>query len=131
MPSGPDREPKISPMLILEQSSLATRFGALSAIRSMVNGAGSVMMHSKIQAYCLLAFARTQPKRPSITHPDMNPIPAPHGTPGAPMMACPMRAPITNKISGAKHPIPIIQLDPHCFSAHTPSLAVQLLRSVS
>ena len=39
----------------------------------MVNGAGSAMMHSKIQAYCLLAFARTQPKRPSITHPDMKP----------------------------------------------------------
>jgi hypothetical protein len=124
MVSGPDREPKTSPMLILEQSSLATRFGALSAIRSMVNGAGSAMMHGEIQAYCLLVFARTQPKRPSITHPDKNPMPAPHGTPEEPMTACPMRAPITNKISGAKHPIPIIQLDPHCFSAHTPSLAV-------
>jgi hypothetical protein len=104
-------------MLILEQSSLAPRFGALSVIRSMVNDAGSAMMHSKIQAYCLLVFARTQPKRPSITHPDKNPIPAPHGTPEEPMTACPMRVPTTNKISGAKHPIPIIQADPHCVVA--------------
>ena len=35
-------------MLILEQSSLTTRFGALSAVRSMVNGAGSAMMHGEI-----------------------------------------------------------------------------------